>query len=129
MGHSIIMGRKTYESIGRPLPGRRNIILTRNREYKAEGCAVVHSVEDALAVAENSAGAEEVFVIGGGEIYQQFMAMADRLYLTLIDDEPEDADTFFPDYADFTEIIEENSGDSKDLHYKYVVIERKKQIS
>ena len=128
-GHSIIMGRKTYESIGRPLPARTNIILTRNRKYKAAGCEVVHSVDDALAVAGNSAGAEEVFIIGGGEIYRQFMDITDRLYLTLVDDEPDDADTFFSDYSDFTEVIEEEPGESNGLHYKYVVIERKKQIS
>ena len=81
MGHPIIMGRKTFESIGRPLPGRRNIILTRLREYRREGCCVVHSLADALAAA---GGAEEVFICGGEELYRQALPLADRIYLTVV---------------------------------------------
>ena len=95
-GHPIIMGRKTYESIGRPLPGRTNIVITGNKSYSADGCIVTHSIEDALNVAADSKGADEIFIIGGGEIYRQTINQANRLYLTLVEDEPEDADTFFP---------------------------------
>lgn len=81
MGHPIIMGRKTFESIGRPLPGRRNIILSRRPEYRAEGCCVVHSFADALAA---SAGADEVFICGGEELYGLALPQADRIYLTVV---------------------------------------------
>ena len=91
-GHAVILGRKNYESIGRPLPDRRNIIVTRNRAYTAPGCDVVHSLEAALQSAAND---PEVFIIGGAELYQQTLARADRLYLTLVH-ATVDGDTFFP---------------------------------
>ncbi|WP_068776389.1 dihydrofolate reductase [Paenibacillus sp. FJAT-26967] len=90
-GHSVLMGRKTYDSIGRPLPNRRNIVLTRQPDYKLEGCEVVHSVEEALAGFQE----EEVFVIGGTEVFKLFWPYADKLYVTFIDDIFE-ADTYFP---------------------------------
>lgn len=91
MGHPVIMGRVTHESIGRALPGRRNIIISSRPNYKAEGCEVVHSVEEALAAAQDN---DEVFIIGGSQIYQQSMPKLDRLYLTRIDAEI-DGDKFF----------------------------------
>ncbi len=90
----IIMGRKTYESIGRPLPKRHNIIVSRNSDYRAEGCDVVASLEEAVAVAGN---VEELFIIGGGFLYEQTINQADKLYLTFIDLEV-DGDTLFPAY-------------------------------
>ena len=96
MGHRIVVGRRTFESIGRPLPGRRMVIMTRDRDYRAEGCEVVHSVEEATRSAEN-AGEEELFIGGGGQVYEQFMASADRLYLTMVEAETA-ADTFFPEF-------------------------------
>ena len=100
-GHPIVMGRKTWESIGRPLPGRQNIVVTRNLEYRADGCDVVASLEAAVGVADG----EEVMVIGGGELYRQALPHADRMVLTRVDCEPE-ADTWFPDWdpADWTEL-------------------------
>lgn len=95
LGHHLIVGRKTFESIGRPLPGRTTIIVTHQAALKADGCLVVHSLSEAIALAQTS-GETEVFVIGGAEIYQQALAVADRLYLTLVDAQVE-ADTFFPD--------------------------------
>jgi dihydrofolate reductase len=83
MGKPIIMGRSTYESIGRPLPGRTNIVITRNTDFKAEGCHVAHSIEGALAIAKE-VSAEEVMIIGGGALYEQTMDITDRLYLTRI---------------------------------------------
>jgi dihydrofolate reductase len=80
MGHPIIMGRKTFESIGRPLPGRRNIILSRRPGYRAEGCCVVHSFADALLT---SADADEVFICGGEELYRMALPLANRIYLTV----------------------------------------------
>ncbi len=91
-GHPIIMGRKTYDSIGRPLPGRQNIVISRNPELKIEGCDVVGSLSEAIEIAQG----EEKFVIGGGEIYRQALPLCDRLYLTKVEQSPE-GDTFFPE--------------------------------
>lgn len=95
LGHSVLMGRKTYESIGRPLPRRRNIVITRNSELAIEGCEMAASLDAAIAMCE---GEEEVFVIGGGEIYRQAMPLADRLYITHVAVEV-DGDTRFPEIA------------------------------
>lgn len=94
MGKPLIMGRKTYESIGRPLPGRQNIVLTRQRDYRAPGCTVVHSIEEALAAAGD---VEEVMVAGGGSVYRQLLPHADRLYLTFVETTAE-GDTTFPSF-------------------------------
>ncbi len=91
-GHPVVMGRRTWESIGRPLPGRRNIVVTRRRGYRAPGAEVVPSPQAALAAA---AGAGEVMVIGGAEVYAAFLPLADRILLTEVEAEPE-GDTFFP---------------------------------
>lgn len=92
-GHPILMGRKTFESIGRPLPNRTNIILTRNANYDAPGCVVVTSIDDAIAKADP---ATEIFIIGGAEIYQQCLARVDQLYLTIVHEQFE-GDAFFPE--------------------------------
>jgi len=94
LGKPIIMGRKTFQSIGRPLPGRKNIVISRDENYHAEGVEVVNSVDAALALVDDS---EEVMVIGGGAIYQHCLAAAQRLYITHIDAEI-DGDTYFPEY-------------------------------
>lgn len=91
MGHPILMGRKTHESIGRALPGRQNIVISRDPNYRAEGCDSAVSLEDAVSVANG----EEIMVIGGGQIYKAAFAYADRLVLTLVDCSPS-ADTWFP---------------------------------
>lgn len=96
MGHHIIVGRKTFESIGKPLPGRHMIVVTRNRDFKPEGCLIAHSVEDAMRVARKREESE-VFVCGGAEIYARLLERADRLYLTLVQAEV-GADTFFPEW-------------------------------
>ncbi len=94
-GHLVIMGRKTYESIGHPLPRRRNIVISRQEGFKAEGCEVVKSLEEALKIAE---GEGEVFVIGGGEIYKQALPLADRVYLTRVHAQIE-GEAFFPEVS------------------------------
>jgi len=106
MGHHIIVGRKTFESIGKPLPGRRMIVVTRDGNYRIEDCDVAHSVEDAIRLARES-GEREVFICGGAEIYAQSIEVADRMYLTLVDAEVA-ADTFFPEF-DEHEWIEQES--------------------
>jgi dihydrofolate reductase len=105
MGHHLIVGRKTFESIGKPLSGRQMIIVTRQADFQAESCFVVESVDAALSLARER-GESEVFVIGGAEIYAQTLALADRLYLTLIDAEVE-ADTFFPAFDENNWLIQQ----------------------
>jgi dihydrofolate reductase len=107
MGHHIVMGRKTYQSIGRALPGRVNIILTRNRSFQAKGCAITHSLEEALMIAKEQ-GEEEVFVIGGAEIYSEAIAIADRIYLTIVHTQSK-TDAQFPkfDPSEWVTISEE----------------------
>ena len=101
MGHHLIMGRKTYESVGRPLPGRINVVITRQPDYAPEGVTVLHSLEEAIRVAEQ-AGDKEAFIAGGAEIYAQAMHRADRMYLTRVHAEVE-GDTWFPDFDDVSE--------------------------
>ncbi|MGE0237378.1 MAG: dihydrofolate reductase [Parvibaculaceae bacterium] len=108
MGKPVIMGRKTWESLPRrPLPGRGNIVITRDRQYRAEGAAVVASVDEAVAQAQ-AAASEEICVIGGSDIFRQMLPMADRLYLTEVDLAPE-GDVFFPplDRKDWRETARE----------------------
>jgi dihydrofolate reductase len=100
MGGTMLMGRKTFDSIGRPLPGRRTIVITRNTEWAHDGVEVVHSLGEALELAANSEPqhAAGVFVVGGGDVYAQALPIADRLVLTEIDDAPE-GDTYFPEWS------------------------------
>ena len=102
-GHPILMGRKTYESIGRPLPKRENIVITRNANYQALGCVVKHSLEEAIA---HCTGRDEIFIIGGAELYKQAIPLADRMYLTEIIIQPPDrflvtfeGDAYFPEFS------------------------------
>ncbi len=125
MGKPIIMGRKTYETIGKPLPGRQNIVITRQREYQAPGCTVVHSPQEALSAAGS---APEVMITGGAEIYRRFLPQADRIYLTLIDASLE-GDTFFPELApgEWQTIWEErHDADARNPYaYRFLVLERR----
>lgn len=124
LGHPIIMGRKTHESIGKALPGRTNIIITRELSYQSEGCTVVSSLDEALKQAQGLPGGEEVFVIGGGEIYRQALPIADKLYLTLIKNEVE-GDVFFPDYSEFKKVANESEEHQSDgFKYKFLELER-----
>ncbi len=123
-GHAIVMGRKNYESIGKPLPERTNIVITRQSGYEAPGCLVAHSLDEALKMASDDT---EVFVIGGAEIYQQTLTRADRLYLTLVHDTVA-GDTYFPavDSNDWREISRErHERDERHAYaYSFVVLER-----
>jgi len=125
MGKPIIMGRKTHESIGRPLPGRENIIITRNSEYQSEGCVVLHSLDDAF---EHCREAEEVMIMGGAELYQQTLDVASRIYLTEVHARVA-GDTWFPDYdRDAWREIERRDfrADEKNEHdYSFVVLEKR----
>ncbi|RUL55616.1 type 3 dihydrofolate reductase [Lysinibacillus antri] len=101
MGKPMIMGRKTFDSIGRPLPGRRNIIITRNENYQAEGIEVVSSLEEALQLAGD---VEEIMIIGGEQIFKMALPIADRLYITHIENEFP-GDTYFPLYGEKWELV------------------------
>ena len=95
--HTVIMGQKTFESIGRPLPNRRNIVITLNKDFRAEGIEIVYSPEELNELLKKSENQnEEAFIIGGGQIYKLFIDKADKLYITHVDVEFPDADTFFP---------------------------------
>ncbi len=129
LGKAVIMGRKTYESIGKALPGRPNIVITSNKDYSLSDATVVDSPESAFEVAKAlSNGVEEIMVIGGGTIYQAFLDKADTLYLTHIDLEVA-GDTQFPDYeaaASWKEVSREaHSADEKNAHsYTFVTLVR-----
>ncbi len=122
-GHTIIMGRKTFESIGRALPNRTNIVITHDPDYSAAGTIVTHSLSEALAIAKEKEQ-NEIFIIGGGQIYQEAIGKADKLYLTIVEGNP-DADTFFPDYSDFKKVIFEEEHESNGLKYKFLDLEKK----
>jgi dihydrofolate reductase len=120
MGKAIVMGRKTWESIGRALPGRQNIVVTRNANYRAENCEVVQSLDEAL----QRATSEEVMIIGGGQLYQQALPMAHRMILTLVDCEPK-ADTWFPTWSkdDWREVSSRSQPADDRNEYAYKVVE------
>lgn len=122
-GHPVIMGRKTFESIGKALPNRTNIVVTQNPGFSFEGVKTVSSIEEAIEEAGRSLGSEEIFVIGGGQIYSQAISKADRLYLTLVEGDF-GADVFFPDYSEFTNIISEQKGESGDLKYTFLILQK-----
>ena len=124
MGKPLIMGRNTHESIGRALPGRKNIIVTKNNDYHVDGCVVVHSVEAALKEADQDL---EVMVMGGASLYQQLLPQADKLYLTHVHASLE-GDTWFPDWHkdEWHELSREDhlADDKNDYDYSFVVFER-----
>ncbi len=124
LGHPILMGRKTFESLGRPLPGRTNVVITRNPDYRPEGCLVAASIPAAIALCGE---ADEVFFIGGAELYAQAIPLADRLYITEVDVDAI-GDAWFPDYdrRAFKEVSRvSHTGEKGDpLRFDFVVYER-----
>ncbi len=122
MGHPIIMGRKTFESIGKVLPGRQNIVISRQEGFQIEGATVVPSLERALEVGR--AQGQEVFIVGGGEIYRLALPLIQKLYLTLVSATIE-GDAFFPVF-DWNEWVELNREERVDpLEYSFITLERK----
>lgn len=123
MGKPIVMGRKTWESIGRALPGRQNLVVTRNQQFAAPGCDVAGSLQEAVALARS----EEVMVIGGGQLYAEALPVADRMILTLVDCQPE-ADTWFPqwDEDEWVELASRVELPDGQNPYAYRVIELEK---
>ncbi len=125
MDKPLVMGRKTHKSIGRPLSGRKNIILTHSQDFEAEGCTVVHSLDDAFQAAGN---VDEVMIIGGSGIYEQSLARADRLHLTEVHTDVS-GDVSFPEFnkGQWVEIEREDyyADDKNDFDYSFVVMDRK----
>lgn len=121
-GHCVVMGRKTFESIGKPLPNRTNVVITRQPDWANDGVLSSKSLQSALETAR-SHEKDEIFIIGGAEIYQQSLSLADRLYLTLIDQEVV-GDAFFPDYKknEFLEISREDF--QEPIKFSFVVLDR-----
>jgi len=135
MGHPIIMGRKTYDSIGRPLPGRTNIVITTQTDFQPPGVTVVHSLEEVLSLEKSndmSTQNGEYFIIGGAALYRQTIALSQRMYLTEIQ-HAFDGDTYFPEYDsnEWYEISRERHfandqpGSESPLEYHFVILERK----
>ncbi len=124
LGHPVLMGRKTFESLGRPLPGRTNVVITRNPDYRPEGCMLAASIAEAIV---RCADSDELFFIGGAELYAQAIDLADRLYLTEVDAEVA-GDAWFPEYdrGAFREISRVSCVGARDdpLHFDFVVYER-----
>ena len=121
-GHPVIMGQKTFDSIGKPLPGRTNIVLNRD-DVKISGTIIVHSIKKAIEVAKKIDN-DEIFIIGGGSVYAQTIDLADKLYLTLVEGNF-DADTYFPDYSNFDIITKERNTSGK---YKYNFLELERNV-
>lgn len=124
-GHTIIIGRKTYESIGRPLPGRTNIVITRSKDYSAPGCIVVESLDAALNKCARDE--TEAFICGGEQIYHLALPIVHKIYLTIIQQEII-GDTFFPEFSlkVFKAIKSEHI--NKPLHYKFIIYERLSRV-
>jgi len=125
-GHTVIMGRKTFDSVGKPLPNRRNVVITRDPELQIEGVELVNSLDEALEITKTEE--KPVFIVGGAEIYRQALPKTDKLYLTTIHHNF-DADTFFPDFdrSEWTVISSEpHKADEKNKYdYTFEVLERK----
>jgi dihydrofolate reductase len=120
MGHPIIMGRRNYESISRVLPGRANIIITRQRDYHVAGATVCYSFDDALT---HCAGDDEAFVIGGAEIYRLALPRVERMYMTLIH-QPVEGDVLFPEYDEAAFVEVEREDVAEPIAHSYVVFDR-----
>ncbi len=117
--HTVIMGRKTYESIGQKLESRNNIVISENKNYQAKGCSVVYSTKEAIEYAQEMEK-EEFFIIGGAQIYKQTLPYANKLYLTIVDQEA-DVDTFFPDYSQFENIVKKEEKETGDgLRFEFL---------
>jgi len=116
-GYAIIMGRNTFESIGKPLPDRRNIVITQDPNFNVADVTVVNSIDDALDVAKSDSG--EVFIIGGAQIFVQTIDLADKLYLTQVEGDF-NCDTFFPDFSVFKNEIFIGAGEANGIRYKFL---------
>lgn len=128
-GHPVIMGRKTMESLGKPLKNRRNIVITRQDNLAFEGFDIVNSMDRALEIAAQSEGSDEIFIIGGGEIYKQSIENADRLYITKVLADFPEATAFFPVIPDHWNVIYYEHRDMDENHkypFDFMILEKEK---
>lgn len=126
MGHPLIMGRKTYESIGMPLPGRTSIVISREPEKLNVPASVkkTSSLEDAIEIAKKCPGGDsEIFIFGGGQVFAEAIKRVNRLYLTIVHEQVQ-GDVYFPDYSDFKKILEEESGEENGRTFTFLTLER-----
>nr|AIA19211.1 Dihydrofolate reductase [uncultured bacterium]AIA19273.1 Dihydrofolate reductase [uncultured bacterium] len=120
--HPVIMGRKTFESIGRLLPNRPNIIITGDTSYSVSDATITHSLPEAIKKA-TELDREEIFVIGGGKVFEEAISSAGRLYLTIVHTEVE-GDAFFPEYSDFRNVVYQEDGETGGYRFTYITLER-----
>ncbi len=123
IGHPLVMGRKTHESIGRVLPGRTNIIITSDPNYKVEGAVTTHSLEEAIETAKKSPGSDEIFIFGGANVFTQALPQTGKLYLTLVEGDY-GADAFFPDYSEFKKVVYRESVSENGYNYEFIDLVR-----
>lgn len=127
MGHVVVMGSKTFESIlkklGKPLPGRINIVITRRKDFKHEGVFIAESIEEGLKLAKEKEENGEIFIIGGGQVYNQTVDLADRLYLTKVSGRY-GADTFFPDYSRFSKVVFSEKSKNEKHSFEFRILEK-----
>ncbi len=125
MGKPIIMGRNTHESIGRPLPGRKNIVISSKADFKAEGCTVVSSIEQAMSACD---AADEAMIMGGATLYKQVLPIVDRIYLTQVHATLDGGDTWFPEWhsSDWLEVSREDhdSDEKNQFPYSFIILDR-----
>lgn len=121
-GHVIVMGQKTFESIGKPLPNRTTIVLSNDESFDVDGVIVARTFEEVFARARKIEK-EEVFICGGGSVYAQTIDLADKLYLTVVKGDL-DADTFFPEYGEFTKVVSERKSHDGNFEYSFLELER-----
>ncbi|MCL5439011.1 MAG: dihydrofolate reductase [Patescibacteria group bacterium] len=123
-GHPVIMGRKTFETLPKPLDGRLNIVIThndmiKNQISKIKNVVAASSLKEAIEKAKKNPGSDEIFIIGGGQIFEQVIGITDKLYLTIVDEEI-DGDIFFPDYSDFRKVLFEEKRESQGYKYTFI---------
>lgn len=129
-GHPVIMGRKTFESIGHPLPNRTNIVVSHDKDFHAEGAHVFSSLEKAIEYGKEACPAKpegrsgEIFIIGGASIYAQGIKFADKLYLTLVKASRSDADAFFPDYSNFKKVLKREEKQEGEFEFTFLELMR-----
>ncbi len=128
MGHPILMGRKTHESIGRALPGRTNIVITRQKDYSADGCVIAGSLEQAIEAAKDAKGSEEIFIIGGAEIYKLAMPLINRLYLTKVHTTIEGDKFFEYDPNEWKEISREEHPADEENKYAFELTQQIRKL-
>lgn len=124
LNHPIIMGRKTFESIKKPLPNRVNIVITRNTEWSAEGAHVFNDVKTAVEFCDTNYSGQDIFIVGGGEIYTQTLPIADKLFITMIDQEYE-GDAFYPDWSYQFEMVQKKDMQQDELKYSFCTFIRR----